>query len=100
MTDVTFATLRWSASEGLADRRFDMVFIAGIAGLVSFVCWILVLVKMFPKEGALKGILGIICGLYAFIWGWQHKDELANKNIMPAWTGAFVVGLIANIASR
>jgi hypothetical protein len=74
-----------------------MAFIGIIAGLVSLVCLIMVLIKMFPKEGVLKGILGIICGLYAFIWGWQHKDELGNKNIMPAWTGAIVLSIIANI---
>ncbi len=77
-----------------------MAFVGILASLVSLVCLVLVLVKMFPKEGVLKGILGIICGLYAFIWGWQHKDELANKNIMPVWTGAIVLGLIANLAAR
>jgi hypothetical protein len=77
-----------------------MAIIGLIAGLVSLVCWILVLVKMFPKEGVLKGILGIICGLYALVWGWQHKDELGNKNIMPVWTGAIVLNLIAQVAAR
>ena len=34
--------------------------------LGSLVCYVMVLIKLFPAEGALKGILALICGLYAF----------------------------------
>ena len=74
-----------------------MGILAGIAGLVSLGCWIFVLIQMFPKEGALKGILAIICGLYAFIWGWMNRDADSNmQNVMIAWTVAIVIGMVAN----
>ncbi|UCF94249.1 MAG: hypothetical protein JSW39_08845 [Desulfobacterales bacterium] len=39
--------------------------------LILTVLFIVVLVKQFRRDGALKGILGIIsCGIYTFIWGW------------------------------
>jgi hypothetical protein len=38
-----------------------------VGGIGSLICLIMVLIKMFPAEGALKGILAIICTLYAFI---------------------------------
>ena len=60
-------------------------------GLVSLVCWIMVLIQMFKVQGALHGILGIICGLYAFIWGWMNANELNIKTIMIIWTVCFVV---------
>jgi hypothetical protein len=63
-----------------------------IAAGLSVVCWILVLVQMF-KQSVGKGILGLICGLYAFIWGWMNSN-LGLKNIMLLWTAAIVLGFI------
>lgn len=63
-----------------------------VSGLACVICWIMVLVQMF-KEGAVKGILGLICGLYAFIWGWMNTAR-GLKNIMLIWTLAIVVGII------
>ena len=62
------------------------------AGLVCVVCWIFVLVQMF-KQGVLKGILGLICGLYAFIWGWMNAGA-GLKNIMWLWTLAIIIGMV------
>jgi hypothetical protein len=73
-----------------------MVIVSYLAGAVSIVCWIMVLIKMFPAEGALKGILAIICGLYAFVWGWMNASTHNLRNIMLAWTVAFIVSLIVN----
>jgi hypothetical protein len=42
---------------------------------VNVCCLIYVLTKLFPKEGVMKGILGIVCGLYTFVWGWQNKES-------------------------
>ena len=42
-----------------------------LLSLVTFVLFILVLIKLFQKEGTLKGILGLICAIYTFIWGWM-----------------------------
>src|SRR6185436_12153136 len=63
-----------------------MQIISSIAGLVSFVVGIMVLIKLFQKEGALKGILGLICMLYTYIWGWQHAKEQNITNLMWVWT--------------
>jgi hypothetical protein len=63
-----------------------------IAAAISVVCWIIVLIRMF-KESALKGILGLICSLYAFIWGWMNSAA-GLKNIMLLWTLAIVIGII------
>lgn len=74
-----------------------MYYLAMAAGLVSLVCWIMVLIKMFPAEGALKGVLAIICGLYAFIWGWMNATRFNLKTIMLIWTVAIIIGVVANM---
>lgn len=48
----------------------------------SVICALIVLVKLFQEKGALHGILGFICGLYTYIWGWMN----ASRNIMLLWT--------------
>lgn len=65
------------------------------AAAISVVCWIIVLIRMF-KESALKGIIGLICGLYAFIWGWMNSGT-GLKNIMLLWTFAIVLGVIGGV---
>lgn len=73
--------------------------IGPIGSVIAFVAGFMVLVKLFKQEGALKGILGLICMLYTYIWGWQNvkKEELNLKNWMYMWTGAIVLGIILNI---
>jgi len=73
--------------------------LAILAGLGSFVCFVIVLVKLFQQEGALKGILGIICGLYTLIWGWINAKKLGINTIMLAWTILIVLSIILNVAS-
>ena len=63
-----------------------------------FICFIIVLIKLFQNEGALKGILGLICGLYTFIWGWMNANKLGIKNIMLIWTVLILVLLVLNFA--
>jgi hypothetical protein len=77
-----------------------LIILAVIAGLTSLVCFILVLIKLFQEKGVLHGILGIICSLYPFIWGWIHATRLDIRNIMIIWSIAIVVGMIANGASQ
>jgi hypothetical protein len=36
------------------------------------------LVKLFQQKGALHGILGLICMLYTFIWGWMNIKKEAE----------------------
>lgn len=61
--------------------------------LGSLVCYVIVLIKLFQTEGALKGILAVICGLYAFVWGWINAARFNLKNVMLAWTALIVVSL-------
>jgi len=73
-----------------------------IGSIIAFVCGIAVLIKLFQKEGVGKGILGLICMLYTYIWGWQHiKDEsLQIKNWMYVWTGAIILGIVLNLIAQ
>lgn len=70
-----------------------------IGTIIAWVAGIMVLIKLFQKEGILKGILGLICMLYTFIWGWMNikKEELQLKNWMYIWTGAIILGIILNL---
>jgi len=77
---------------------FLILGLAGLCSIVSIVCWIIVLIKIFG-ESVGKGILGLICALYAFIWGWQNKDQVGG-NVMMAWTAAFIIGIILNVLAR
>jgi hypothetical protein len=71
--------------------------LSGLVGIVNLVLFIMVLIKLFQKEGTLKGILGLICALYTFIWGWMKAKELEITKIMYAWTGCVVVSIILSI---
>jgi hypothetical protein len=64
--------------------------LGAICGLVTFVCWIMVLVKMFQNGQVGLGILSIFCGIVAFIMGWVKATEWNVKNVMMVWTGAIV----------
>jgi hypothetical protein len=70
----------------------------GILGLVVWVgcliCFIMVLIKLFQDKGALHGILGLICGLYTFIWGWMNADRMGIRNIMMIWSLLILVNII------
>jgi hypothetical protein len=73
--------------------------LSGIGSAIAFVAGIVVLIKLFQQEGVLKGILGLVCMLYTYIWGWMNinKEELKLKNWMYWWTAAIVLGIILNI---
>jgi ABC-type antimicrobial peptide transport system permease subunit len=73
-----------------------MIIVSYLAAIACLICWIMVLIKMFPAEGTLKGILAIICGLYAFIWGWMNATKFNLKNIMLIWTIALIVSIAMN----
>ena len=59
--------------------------LAYICWIGSLVCWIIVLVKIFQDSIGL-GILGILCGLFAFIYGWVKVGEDGIKKVMIVWT--------------
>ena len=77
--------------------EFVIIALAVIAGLVSLGCFIIVLIKLFQEKGALHGILGIICSLYTFIWGWMHADRLGVRTIMIVWSICIVIGIVFNV---
>ena len=74
-----------------------MQIISSLAGLVSFVVGLVVLIKLFQKEGVIKAILGFICMLYTYIWGWQHAKEQNITNLMWIWTGVIVLSVIVSV---
>ena len=65
-----------------------------LCNLGSLVCFIIVLIKLFQQKGVLHGILGIICGLYTFIWGWIEVSRLNIKNVMIAWSALIIGGIV------
>ncbi|PKN94846.1 MAG: hypothetical protein CVU44_03300 [Chloroflexi bacterium HGW-Chloroflexi-6] len=76
-----------------------MLDLGTIGSIIIWLAGIVVLVKLFQTEGVMKGILGFICMLYTFIWGWQNigKEELKLKTWMYLWSGAIVLGIILNV---
>jgi len=60
------------------------------------ICFIIVLLKLFQNEGVVKGILGLICALYTFIWGWMNSDKLGIRNIMMIWTLLIILCVVFN----
>jgi hypothetical protein len=73
--------------------------LSGAVTIGSLVCFIIVLTKLFPAEGALKGIFAIICSIYAFIWGWQNVNRYNLKNIMTIWSVCFVASIILQVVT-
>ena len=74
-----------------------MQYLIWLLALAAFVVQILVVVKMFQNAGALHGILGIICGLYAYIWGWMNSGKLNIRNLMIIWTALIILIIILNV---
>jgi hypothetical protein len=68
-----------------------------VVALADLVVAIMVLVKLFQNEGALKGILGLICGLYTFIWGWMNANRLGIKNLMIIWTLLIILLIVLQV---
>ena len=60
-----------------------------LLGLI--VCQIIVAVKIFQNDGALKGIIALLCGLFGLIWGWMNADRLGVKQIMMIWTVLIII---------
>ncbi|MDA1229337.1 MAG: hypothetical protein O2856_01060 [Planctomycetota bacterium] len=75
--------------------------LAIVAGIGSLACWIMVIIAAFKNEQSpLMGILCIVlCGLGAFIIGWIKHGEWKIKNIMLAWTGLIVFGVIIQVVA-
>lgn len=57
----------------------------------------MVLIKMFKNEKPLIGILGILCSLWAFIWGWMKASTLGLKQIMMIWSVCIGLSIVGNL---
>ncbi|HJN10601.1 MAG TPA: hypothetical protein QF564_18080 [Pirellulaceae bacterium] len=81
--------------------------LSSLCGLVSLVCFIMVIVQMFKREESTMGIVCIVTifccigVLIAFVYGWTKAAAWDIKNIMIAWTIAFVLlsGLVFALAA-
>jgi hypothetical protein len=71
--------------------------IAVVIALVNLALFVMVLIKLFQEKGALHGVLGLLCSLYTFIWGWQNAKRLNITTIMIAWSGCIVLSIVLNI---
>jgi hypothetical protein len=72
--------------------------LAGLCVLGQLVCFVIVLIQLFKQNVGL-GILGLLCSLFTFIWGWVKAAELQLKKVMVWWTillvGTIVFQLLA-----
>jgi hypothetical protein len=67
--------------------------------LGCLICWIIVLIKQFQVAGPIHGIIGIItCGIWTFIWGWMHANELGIRTIMMIWSLLIIISLVLRFA--
>ncbi len=77
-----------------------MAVVLGILSLVvviaNIIFFIMVLIKLFQENGVLHGILGLICSIYTFIWGWMNADRLGIKQTMIYWSVCIVLSIILN----
>ncbi len=73
-----------------------MTIVSWLVGIATLVVFIMVLIKLFQKEGVGLGILGIICALYTFIWGWINHKKQKITNLMVIWTILIIVAMIFN----
>jgi len=77
--------------------------LSALCSVASLACLIIMVIPLFKEKGALHGILGIICGLYTFIWGWMNAERLGKKQVMLIWTvvfaGSIVLGVVNGMAA-
>jgi hypothetical protein len=80
--------------------------VAGLASLVSLICFIVVLIQMFQHGATGVGItciaLTLCCGLgglITFIYGWTKARDWKMVNLMTVWTVAFAINVVAGIVN-
>jgi hypothetical protein len=72
--------------------------LSALAGIVSLVCLIMVVVAIFQHGETTFGIVSLllllVCGiggLMLFVYGWMRSSEWGLKNIMIIWSIAILV---------
>src|SRR5262245_35504128 len=80
--------------------------VVGLASLVSFICFIVVLIQMFQHGATGMGIaciaLTLCCGLgglITFVYGWVKARDWNMVNLMTVWTVAFAINVVAGIVN-
>lgn len=68
-----------------------------LVGLGSFVCFVIVLIKLFSAEGIWKGLLGLICGLYALYWGYTNREQQKLQTVISVWAILIALNIILGI---
>jgi hypothetical protein len=75
--------------------------VSWVLGIISLICYVLVLIQMFQhgKTGlAIACIVLLFCcgigALIVFIYGWMNAKQWNFSNIMTIWTICFVVNLV------
>ena len=71
--------------------------INGIVGLASFVLMVMVLIRLYKAEGTGQAVLGLICGLYTFFWGWKNADRLGFTKEMNWWKLAVLAQVVVMV---
>jgi hypothetical protein len=81
-----------------------LIAVCGILSLLvlaQFICFVMVVIKMFQHDQSGLGIACIVLalctglgGILAFIMGWVKAGEWHIKGLMMAWTGLVVVGML------
>jgi hypothetical protein len=71
--------------------------LALLALIACIICQIIVAIKIFQNDGALKGIIALLCGLFGLIWGWMNADRLGVKQIMLIWTVLILVYIVLSV---
>ncbi|MDR3573426.1 MAG: hypothetical protein P4L50_06185 [Anaerolineaceae bacterium] len=74
-----------------------MGILQSLAGILSFVAGLWMVVILFQKKGILHGILGLICELYTFIWGLIHFSEPEIKTPMTIWLIAIGISIVLTV---
>lgn len=72
-----------------------------VCSIGSLICWIMTVIAMFQdkeKGGVVHGIIGIICGIWALIWGWMNAERLNRKKVMMYWTILLVGSMVLQFA--
>ena len=74
--------------------------LSSLCALAAFICYIIVLVKMFQNGQTTMGIVSIVtacCGIgqiIALVVGWQNADRWMIRNLMMVYTVCFVGGIV------
>lgn len=71
-----------------------LVGLAGLCGLVSLVCAIIILVHAFSKGGVLQGILCLCIPFYILYYAFAKFEHPKKNMILGIWLGAIILQFV------